>query len=43
VETLKWLEVLADQGDLEFSRHEGQIYYRANPVKACYAAPAEFR
>ncbi|MCL5097541.1 MAG: hypothetical protein M1608_08445, partial [Candidatus Omnitrophica bacterium] len=32
LEVLKWLEILAARGEIEMSRHEGQVYYRANAI-----------
>ncbi|HHY87055.1 MAG TPA: radical SAM protein [Verrucomicrobia bacterium] len=32
LEILKWLEALAARGDIETSRHEGDIYYRASAI-----------
>jgi wyosine [tRNA(Phe)-imidazoG37] synthetase (radical SAM superfamily) len=42
-ELLKWLEALAEGGDVETSHHKGQIYYRANAITARPLAPASPR
>jgi hypothetical protein len=36
-EVLKWLEAFAERGDIQTSRHEGQVYYRASARPSPYA------
>ncbi len=43
LEVLKWLEILVEREEVQTSRHDRQIYYRARVIPPCYAAPPSFR